>query len=391
MRICFICKYPPIEGGESSKAYWLVKALGKAGNNVYVVTNSWNVENRYRECISPDDIDYYQPKGVKVFNTNPFQRPKFIPSFKCYTEELSTLAIDVINRYNAELIDSWYILPYGIAGFITKNIINKPLLLRHAGSDISRLFESPNLNTLFKEIIKRADKIITYPSMIEFFSGLGVPKNNIFLNRISVDTEAFNPNVKPFDLSKYTQKTDIPIITYIGKVGISKGIFDLIKALSKVKEDFIFLLVTNKTKELENCLKQYHIENKSIILGFIPCWKIPSIMKLSTCIVMPERDFEVKIHTPILFREAAAVGTCTIMSNELFNKRAFEIENNVHTLTVNPKESKEFTSKLEFVIKNPDKANEIGKEAHSMSKKIENFNYYVKSINGLYKEVLGIK
>ncbi len=49
MRICFIGKYPPIEGGVSSHAYWLAKALGKKGHEVHVVTNAQEVEKEYCE------------------------------------------------------------------------------------------------------------------------------------------------------------------------------------------------------------------------------------------------------------------------------------------------------------------------------------------------------
>jgi len=50
MKICFITKYPPIEGGESSKAYWLIKGLGERGQNICCnVTNAWGMEDPFIE------------------------------------------------------------------------------------------------------------------------------------------------------------------------------------------------------------------------------------------------------------------------------------------------------------------------------------------------------
>ena len=61
MRICMISKFPPIEGGESSKAYWLARELGNRGHAIHVVTNALDVEDAYKECFRVEDISGYQP------------------------------------------------------------------------------------------------------------------------------------------------------------------------------------------------------------------------------------------------------------------------------------------------------------------------------------------
>jgi len=393
MKICLISKYPPIEGGESSKAYWLSKGLGERGHEIFVVTNAWEVESEYRENFIEEDIDNYQPKNVTVYNTSPFLNPRYIPYANPYTEKLASLAIDVIRRHNADLIDSWYILPYCISAFITKTITNKPQILRHAGSDMSRLLDSPYLNTLFVDIFNRVDKIVTYPGTKERFLSMGVPESKIFLNKVSVDTNAFNPNSKPFDIStcreNYTE--DIPIITYIGKASKQKGIFELVKALSKINENFILLLVTkgHEIQKLKYDIKRLKLENKTLFLDFIPPWKIPSIMKASTCIVSPEWNFPVISHTPILPREAMCTGKCTILSEELFNKRTYrDMEDGIHTKVVNPSNIDNFKIKLEEVIKNPNEAEEIGSNARKLAGKYENFDKYLKNIEELYKSFI---
>lgn len=393
MKICLISKYPPIEGGESSKAYWLAKGLGERGHEIYVVTNSWEVESQYREKLSGEDIDYYQPKNVTVYNTSPFINPQYIPYSNPYTEKLASLAIDVIRKHNADLIDSWYILPYCISAFIAKIITNKPQILRHAGSDMSRLLDSPYLNTLFVELFNNVDKVVTYPGTKERFQGLEVPEDKIFLNKVSVNTNVFNPNSKPLDISLYDSnyKENVPIITYIGKAGKQKGIFELIKALSKINYDFALLLVT-KGREIQKVkeeIKRLKLENKAIILDFIPPWRVPSIMKASTCIVSPEWNFPVISHTPILAREAMCTGRCTILSEELFNKRAYrDMEDGIHTKVVNPNDIEEFKIKLEEIIRNPNEAEEIGANARKLAEKYENFDEYIKKTEELYKNLI---
>jgi len=393
VKLCLISKYPPIEGGESSKAYWLAKGLGERNHEIHIITNAWEVESKYREKFEVNDLEQLRPKNVFLHSTDPFIEPSFIPYTKPFTEKIASLAIEIIREYSLQLIDSWYILPYAISGYIAKTITGKPQILRHAGSDITRLFKSPYLNTLFIELFKRVDKIITYPSRKSFFENLGIPEDKIFLNKISVDTNTFNPNADAFDLTKYTDKDiNLPIITYIGKVGVTKGIFELTQALSDIKEEFILLLVCGgeiNNQILKRDIENKRLENKTIILNFVPPWRVPSIMKISTCIVIPERDFPVLSHTPILPREAMSTGKCTLLSKELYNKRSYkDLEDGVHAVVINPKNVDDFRNKLIKVIKNPSYAQEIGKNARKLAEKYEDFDSYLNITEKLYNDLL---
>ena len=394
MRICLISKYPPIEGGESAKAYWLVKALGEKGHEIHIVTNAWEVESDYREKIESSDLDgNYQPRGVYIHNTDPFVEPSYIPYSKPYAEKIASLAIDIIKEYDLQLIDSWYILPYVISGFLAKTITGKPQIMRHAGSDMSRLLSSPYLGTLFTSIFEKVDKIITYPSMRERFLSLGVQEEKLFLNtKVSVDTRAFNPAVKPIDLSLYTDRNidSLPIITYIGKIGVTKGIYELAEATSKIKDDFLLLFVSKGkgVDRFKETIKKLGLENKTLFINFVPPWKIPSIIKRSTCVVVPERDFPVVQHTPILPREVMAVGKCLILSDELYAKRRTpEIQDAENVIVVDPKNIEQFKEKLEKVIKQPEYAKKIGQQAWIVSKKIEKFDEYIGETINLYEEI----
>ena len=104
----------------------------------------------------------------------------------------------------------------------------------------------------------------------------------------------------------------------------------------------------------------------------------------------PERDFPVLAHNPILPREVIATGGCMMLSEELCQKLPYsDLEDGVNALIVNPYDIKGFREKLRKVIKEPDYAEGIGREALKFSLEIENFDEYIKSMEGLYKEVLG--
>jgi len=391
MKICFIGKYPPIEGGTSSRLYWLARGLGLRGHEVHVVTNALEVEGEYRECFrGNEDLDNYQPKNVFVHNTDPFDNPQFIPYGKPYFAKLASLAIEVVREYNLEIIDSWYLLPYVISGFLVKSFTHRPQILRHAGSDMSRLFSSRNLNLLFRETIKAADMIATSPRNIQQFVEMGVLKEKIFSKiETSVDTEIFSPTITPYDLSMYREyKQNTPTITYIGKFGFTKGIVELFEALSKIKKPYNLLLVSGGEGQdiLKQLLSYHDLSKNTILLGFVPPWKIPSIIKASTCVVHAEHNFPVLGHFPILPYETMAVGTGLILSEELYRKRKSDkIKRNDSVLVVDPKDTDTFRRLLLRIIENPGYTLKIGKKARKISEQIEDFDEYLFQNENLYK------
>lgn len=398
MRICIISKYPPIEGGVSARVYWLAKALGKRGQEIHIVTNAQEVENEYKEKIDSNEQEY-TPRNVHLHSIEPDNNLWHIPFSKAYTERIANLAIEVIEKYDIQLIDSYYILPYGIAAFIAKNITGRPQILRHAGSDIGKLFASSSYNTLFRAIFKRVDKIITIRPLKKKFLSLGIPESKIaFDEKASVDTKAFNPEVSPFHLPEYIKREipKYPIITYIGKINYywkSKGLYELIEAAKEIRDDFLLLFVANGKglPEFQNLVREKNLEKSSIFIDFVPPWRIPSIIKLSTCVVVPEREFPIQSHAPILPREVMSVGKCLLLSRELYNKGCCkDLVDGESVLLIDPKDIKQFRGTIKKVIKDPSAARKIGQEARKRSKKTEVFDEYVGHALDLYTSLTGV-
>lgn len=398
MKICMITKYPPIEGGVSSQTYWLAKALGERGHEVYIVTNAQEVEEEYKEDIE-NEKDQYQPPNVYIYSTNPSlsSNTSHIPFSKAYAEKLANIAIEVIEKHDIQIIDSWYLLPYAVSGFLAKIITHKPQIIRHAGSDINRLFDSPYLRILFKSIFKRADAIVTYTDTKEMFLNLGIPESKLFLNqRIAINTTAFSPDVKLIDLSKYMEKDtkESPVITYIGKIAYrseTKGIYELLEACEGIKEEFLLLFVGNgkELSKLQEEVKRKGLEARTIFLNFVPPWKVPSIIKKSTCVVLPERDFPIANHTPAIPREVIATGKCLLLSRELYQKEAYKgLVDGESVLVIDPQNINQFRNVLKRIIKNPSIAEQIGQEAQKFSKKNEDFNKYVSQNILIYEKTL---
>ncbi len=141
--------------------------------------------------------------------------------------------------------------------------------------------------------------------------------------------------------------------------------------------------------EFQNLIKKKDLEKHSIFLGFVPPWKIPSIIKLSTCVVVPEREFPIQHHSPILPREVMAVGKCLILSKELYSKQCYgNLVDRENVLLINPKNIKQFRTIIEDVIRHPDIALRIGQNAYNFSKKTENFDEYINFTLDLYTSLI---
>jgi glycosyltransferase involved in cell wall biosynthesis len=396
MRICIISKYPPIEGGVSARVYWLAKALGERGHEVHVVTNSQEVESEYKEIFELNDLEFI-PRNIYLHSTNADTNPWHIPFSKAYTERIANLAIEVIEKYDLQIIDTYYILPYAVSGFIAKNITARPQILHHAGSDISKLFSSNAYQTLFKSVFQRVDKIITIPQYKKMFLSLGVKESVLDLNdQISINTDAFNPGVTPFQLSDYINGTrfECPIITYIGKINYywqTKGLYELIEAVKNIKADFRLLFVSNGKGlvEFKNLIKEKNLENKTIFIDFVPPWKIPSIIKLSTCVIVPDKEFLIPNNVPILPREVMAVGKCLMISSELFSKKYYgNLIDEENVLVVDPKNIEQYSKVMKEIIRDPEIALRIGEKAYQHSIQFENFNEYIDFTIGFYRTLL---
>ncbi len=401
MKICFIGKYPPIEGGEASKLYFLAKELGKKGHEVHIVTNALCVEKEFREKLRGEDLKFYQPKGVTVHNINPFRLPHFIPQSSAYVERLASLAIHVVEKYQIDVIDGWYLVPYGIAAYLASCFTKRPLFLRHAGSDLNRVARSPYFAPIIDKILKAADRVVTYPSRVRFLKEKGILPYQIIINRsLAIDPKFFSPENK-ISPRRYLnplvyQNKGSALITYIGKLSPNKGLMELLEALALVKKagkKFKLLVIGNgrqkfKKRFIEQ-IEKLGLREEVIINSFIPPWRIPGVIKLSILLVHPEFNFPIEVHNPILVREIMACGGCLLISKELYQKQEKEfVKNGKNIVVVSPQKKRAFAQKIIDLLDNPQKRARIEKEARKAALKREDFSRYVNQFEQFYQEVI---
>ncbi len=153
------------------------------------------------------------------------------------------------------------------------SILHKPVVLRHAGSDVGRLSLHPDLKSTYGWMLKNSQHILTSSGMGNILCGLGAPRNHLRIidsarlpglfgapqKKLNVDDYASNfskwaslttvpdeiiksiqeANSKEFDYTK-------PTICCYGKIGVTKGSFAILQALDEIakrKIDFNFISV----------------------------------------------------------------------------------------------------------------------------------------------------
>ena len=187
MKVAFVCKYPPIEGGESTTCYWTARSLADAGHDVFVVTNSAEVEAGYREHFFGDDanlLEYDAPEGsVRIIETTPLTAHSYIPWARPFLSQLLGRVLEVIQAEDCDAVLGSYFEPYALVACLAGMMLKKPVVVRHAGSDVGRLSLNPDLSISYKWLLSHADGILASSNVFQTLVKMGAKEDRIHLNR----------------------------------------------------------------------------------------------------------------------------------------------------------------------------------------------------------------
>jgi glycosyltransferase involved in cell wall biosynthesis len=410
MRICMVTKYPPIEGGVSAQNYWTARALAEAGHEVHVVTNATEVEPGFRIHLSREDADMLEPRAasggfVKIIGTPPTSRRYFhVPWSNPFTSKLAGLVAQTVREHDCEVIYSYYLEPYGVAAHLAARWTDTPYIVRHAGSDYGRLMEIPELRATYREVLAAADVVVSHVDKITELTALGVRPDAVFTGaRSGVAPDVFAPDAPPLDVRRIADEFETslptgmrsdgrsgasaldppPAIGVYGKVGEIKGTSDLTGALGVLAREglgFEFIALTHGLADREErflrAVADEGLEGRTWNLPFLAPWRIPSLIRACTAVCFLERDFPIRMHSPIVPREVLACGTCLIVSLEIAAKQHFR-ERLIHGRNVlvvrDPRDVAELSELLRDVVSKPERARAVGARGREVSEAVEDF------------------
>jgi len=233
-RIICISKYPPLEGGIASKTYWLCSALAEKGHAVHVVTDPQDIDAEYCSPVldtenSEKNIHIHRPQEIT---------PWHIPNDPHRDMALLNTALEVIDRYGADIIDTGYIIPYGLVGYMASQITGVPFILRHGGSDIKKFVDARIWDSLMMKAFNAAAIVITDEAHMQAFSEL---------SKRVVSIPPYVPDPSFFRPEPLTEKKEKPVLALIGKANFywrHKGWHRVVDIMKYLGNHFNYLIVS---------------------------------------------------------------------------------------------------------------------------------------------------
>jgi glycosyltransferase involved in cell wall biosynthesis len=349
MRICFVGKYPPIQGGVSMRTYWYAHGLAVRGHDVHVVTNAKEVEPQFRMFMR--DVDWRRCGGaygngqVTVHWTDPVDASQsHIPMASPFVSKLATLAARVHSEQPLDVIYAHYMEPYGIAAHLAAEAVGVPYVVRMAGSDAGRLWHHPQLEMLYDHVLRSANVVILGREAAERARQRGVVPDHIATGGAFVVSEdMFTPEGPPLDLRGLRAEVaedrvasdglwgdfagDRPYFGVYGKLGESKGSFELLAAIGELRKaglDVGLVALAHGAPAVErafrNTAEQLGLTDSVLQVPYLPHWRVPEFLRGCLAVCCLEQDFAIRFHAPIIPREVLLSGTCLVGSTEVIGK-----------------------------------------------------------------------
>lgn len=351
MRICIVGKFPPIEGGVSMQTYWSAHRLAQRGHEVHVVTNAKEVRPPFRMHMRPEDWrrceGSYGMGSVFVHWTAPVDESQFhIPMASPFVTKLAAVAASLHAEHPFDVIFSFYMEPYAVAGHLAAEIARVPHVVRMAGSDAGRLWLHPQFEALYDHVLRSADIIIgggqvarraiergIDPARIASLPGLAAPDTLFGPDGPLLDIAALraeiagdpDPEMRNLLWGGFTG--DRPYFGLCGKLGDFKGSFPLLAAMQRLKQDGLdvgLVALAHGKPPLEDAFRarvdELGLTDRVLQLPFLPHWRVPDFLRGCLAVCCLEQDFPVVFHTPTIPIEVLLNGNCLVGSTEVIRK-----------------------------------------------------------------------
>lgn len=327
MKILLIGKFPPCQGGISSKTYWLCRALASHDINFDIVTI---VPALYRSETTGE-----LPGNVRLRQiTTDEEPPWFIPGGELWLERLVSNALDFSADQLPDVVEANYLAPYGFAAFVVSRILGVPLLIRHAGSDLAKLSNWGPTQSALKSLMINADFIATTTDAISQLPNRhSSPNSLVSLPRYTPDPQAFQY------IGNKSACCDLRLAGKINYFWKLKA-FDTLLAALKLRPDWkLEMIADGKGRDsFEVQIKEQGLGERVHRQAFISPDQMPVFLSEATAVWAVERQGEITDFSNIVW-EALSVGSPCLVSK--FTLEHFDIaqfSDSPLLLAVNPED-----------------------------------------------------
>ena len=411
---------------------WTVHGLALAGHEIHLVTNAEEVTDYRLEhelYVDQPGVDPRTHAHIHVHSSldadlpGGGRAPRYIPYANPFVTKLAGIATRVVAEARCDLIYGYYLEPYGMAAQLASVWTGVPYGLRHAGSDVGRLYKHADLGEAYDHIARNSSFWISGSNaVIRGLLRAGVPADRFYAVPFhSLHTGYFRPDTDPMRFDEVggnisrlrvsrgfhpyygvRMQPGLPTIGIYGKIGQAKGTFDLLRALAEVRKQagrFNIAVVTGgisgTIEKFQEAATTLGLSDEISLLPFMPPWKIPGFIAACDAVAFMERDFPIGIHRPTVPREVLACGTCLLLSRDVadYQEYAGLLRHGENCLIAEPRDTAALAASLRVVIDNPATARKIGRAGYQqISSKIEDWPGYLSAVSQTFEEILrGVK
>ncbi len=371
--------FPPYAGGIGNVAAFNAKELVRLGYNVTIFTPFYK---QVKEEFSELNIKRIPPL-IKKGNA------AFVPSLGWMLEDFDIIHIHYPFFGGAE-----------VAWFYSRKFKKqgaKIILHYHmdvCGEGVMKLFFKLHKLLILPKIVKMCDRVI--------FTSMDYGENS-FLAKIAkkdpkkfveipngVDSNNYLP--KPKDnalLEKHNIASDEKIVLFVGgldKAHYFKGVEYLIEAMSRLRDaQYLWRLVIVGEGDLKqyyaSLVDQFRLNSRTIFSGYVSNEELPRYYNLADVFALPSIDKSEAFGLALV--EAMSCGKPVVASN-LPGVRSV-ITEKMNGLLVEPKNSDDLASKINYFLSNPSQSFEFGKAGRNKVKLKYDWKIIGQKLDELYK------
>jgi glycosyltransferase involved in cell wall biosynthesis len=420
VKICVIGKFPPIQGGVSTRTYWTAHGLAARGHEVHVVTNAKEVRAPFRMYMRARDWDRCEAVcgngSVTVHWTDPVDSSQsYIPMASPFVSKLTGVAARVHSENAFDVVYSHYIEPYGVAGHLAAQIAGVPHVVRMAGSDAGRLWHHPQFEALYDHVLRTAEVVIAAGTIAERAHQRGVAPDRIAVGgSFALPENLFTRDGPTLDLPKLRVEIQSdpdfrdlqwgefegnrPYFGIYGKLGESKGSFALLGALHRLKQDGLevgLVALAHGGQEVERDFRSRAsacgLADRIHQIPFLPHWRVPEFLRGCLAVCCLEQDFPIAFHAPIVPREVLLCGACLVGSTEVIRKLSAH-ERTVHGYNCVAIEDvtdlDTLSARLAAIVRDPEPVATVGARGGAIAREMQSGVPFVQTLECMFEAAI---
>ncbi|MXV38888.1 N-acetyl-alpha-D-glucosaminyl L-malate synthase BshA [Flavobacteriaceae bacterium Ap0902] len=301
MKIGIVCY--PTYGGSGIVATELGMEMAKKGHQVHFISYSLPA----RLDVTIPNITFHQ---VNIQEYDLFH-------YQPYSLALSTLMVDIAERFGLDLIHVHYAIPHAYAAYIARQILKEknielPIITTLHGTDITLVGQHPVYKSAVEFSINQSDVVTTVSESLkkDTYRVFNIKKDIKVIPNF-IDTHLYQPNGSC--LRTNFAEPDEKILIHVSNLRKVKRITDVIEIFNKVQKSVQSkLIIVGEGPEWENAIQliqKYKLEKMVRNVGKVK--NLTHILKVSDLFLLPSEQESFGLAA----LEAMAAGVPVISSN----------------------------------------------------------------------------